>query len=127
MEVFLRPAMAAMVVVVVAVGVFVLSNHDRSPRVPSGYSAAEIEEAAREARIAFAYVGRYTRAPVRVLREDVIAERVAPAMGEALMESRREVVERALVPAVEDAVLDALFVETTPRINRSKKKEGRPE
>jgi hypothetical protein len=126
MEVLLRPAMLAMILVVVATGVFVLSNRERVAPTSDLYSDAEIEAAAREAMIAFAYVGKYSRRTGRLLRKDVIAERVAPRVAAAMSESQRRVIDRALVPAVEEAVLNALFVETRPRIIEPNKQEGRP-
>ncbi|MCK5438525.1 MAG: zf-HC2 domain-containing protein [Gemmatimonadetes bacterium] len=121
LEVLLRPAMVAMILVVIATGVFVVSNHERVAPTSDLYSDAEVETAAGEAMIAFAYVGKYSRRTARVLRKDVIGERVAPIVAEAISKSQRHVVERALVPAVEEAVLNALFVETRPRIIRSNK------
>jgi len=126
LEVLLRPAMVAMILVVAATGVFVLSNREGNAPSTDPYTVAEMEVAAEQARIAFAYVGKYSRRTGRVLRQDIIAERVAPRMAYAMSESQRHVMEKSLVPAVEEAVLNALFVETRPRIIESYSKEGRP-
>ena len=128
LEVFLRPAMVAMTLVVIAAGVFVLTGRKGMNGAIDPYSHAEVEAAAQDAMIAFAYVGRYTRRTGSVLRREVIAERIAPRMARAMSKSWRHVVDEALVPTVERAVLDALFVETISRINRSKEqgKEGKP-
>ena len=127
-EVLLRPAMVAMILVVIAAGVFVLTGRNGMNGDTDPYSRAEVEAAAQDAMIAFAYVGRYTRRTGSVLRREVVAERIAPRIERALSESRRHVVDDVLVPAVERAVLDALFVETIPRINplKERRKEGRP-
>lgn len=115
-EGMMRPAMAAMILVVVAAGVFVVSQRDRVPTEQNGYTEAEIAAAAEQARVAFAYVGHYTQRPVQVLRKDVMAERVVPRMQQAMMQSLGGVMQETLVPAVEGAVLEALFVEIRPRL-----------
>ncbi len=128
LEGFLRPAMVAMILVVIAAGVFVLSGRKGMNGAIDPYSRVEVEAAAQDAMIAFAYVGKYTRRTGSLLRREVIAERIAPRMARAMSKSWRHVVNETLVPTVERAVLDALFVETIPRINRSNEqgKEGRP-
>jgi anti-sigma factor (TIGR02949 family) len=115
-EGMMRPAMAAMLIVVIAAGAFVISQRDRVPTAQGDYTDAEIAAAAQQARVAFAYVGRYSREPVTVLRGDVMADRVVPRMGQAMTESLDDVMEEALVPAVEEAVMQTLFVEIKPRM-----------
>jgi len=115
-EGMMRPAMAAMVLVVIAAGVFVVSQRDRVPTTQNGYTQAEIAAAAEQARVAFAYVGHYTQRPVQVLRSDVMADRVVPRMEKAMTQSLGGVMEKQIVPAVESAVLETLFVEFRPRL-----------
>ena len=110
-----RPAMAAMILVVVAAGVFVISQRGRVPAEQNGYTEAEVAAAAVQARLAFAYVGHYARRPVEVLRRDVMADRVVPRIERAMTQSLGGVMQERLVPAVEAAVLEALFVEVRPR------------
>jgi len=112
----MRPAMAAMILVVVAAGVFVISQRGRVPAERNGYTEAEIAAAAEQARVAFAYVGHYAQRPVQVLRKDVMADRVVPRMQNAMTQSLGGVMQERLVPAVEGAVLEALFVEIRPRL-----------
>jgi anti-sigma factor RsiW len=115
-EGMLRPAMAAMIIVVVAAGVFVVSQRDRVPTAQNGYTDAEIAAAAQQARVAFAYVGRYTQRPVQVISNDVMEDRVVPRMQKAMTQSLGGVMEERIVPAVEGAVLETLFVEFRPRL-----------
>lgn len=115
-EGMMRPAMAVMLLVVLAAGVFVITQRHRVPATQNGYTQAQIEEAAREARVAFAYVGYYTQRPMEALREDVMADRVLPRMERAMTESIGDVMEDSVVPAVEEAVLQTLFVEFRPRM-----------
>ena len=119
-EVLFRPAMVAMVVVVAAVSVFVISQRQPQEEAGGDYSQAEIKAAALQARVAFAYIGRYSQRTGQLLRKDVMAKRVVPQVERALVESRQVVIDQRLVPTVERAVLDALFVETRNRIHRSK-------
>ena len=58
----LRPAMAVMVLVIAAVSVFVLSQHEQSPfsRAPE-YTDQELELAKLDAMLAFAYLGHDVR------------------------------------------------------------------
>ena len=112
----MRPAMAAMVLVVIATGVFVISQRGRVPTEQNGYTEAEIAAAAEQARVAFAYVGHYTRRPVIVLRKDVMADRVVPRIERAMTQSLGGIMKETLVPVVEGAVLEALFVEIRPRL-----------
>ena len=62
--------MVAMIVVIAAVGVFVIAQHEKSPTV--AVSDAEVEEAARQTMLAFAYVGKYSRMTGVILRDEVI-------------------------------------------------------
>lgn len=118
-DVLRRPAMMAMMVLVVAAGIFVVTQRAGLERSGSGeFSQADIEAAARDARAAFAYIGRYSRRTGRLLRDDVIGNRVIPPMQRAMVDSRKEVVNERIVPVVERAVMDALFVETIERIRK---------
>jgi anti-sigma factor (TIGR02949 family) len=69
-----RPAMATMIVLVLATGVFVVTQHQRQPRV----SEAEIEEATQETFLAFAYIGKYSRMTGHIVRDEMINEVVEP-------------------------------------------------
>jgi anti-sigma factor RsiW len=69
-----RPAMATMIVLVLAAGVLVVTEHERQPRV----SQAEIEEATQETLLAFAYVGKYSRMTGHIVRDEMIDEVVEP-------------------------------------------------
>jgi anti-sigma factor RsiW len=65
-----RPAMVAMIVVIAAVGTFVISQHEEAPTV--AVSDEEIEEAAQQTLLAFAYIGKYSRRTGVMLRDEVI-------------------------------------------------------
>jgi anti-sigma factor RsiW len=78
-----RPAMATMIVFLIAAGVFVFTQRQRAQRV----SEAEIEEATRETLLAFAYIGKYSRMTGHIVRDEVIDEVVQP-LGRAMIETR---------------------------------------
>lgn len=65
-----RPAMATMLVVILAAGAFVITEYQRTR--PPAVSQAEIEQAAQETMLAFAYVGKYSRRTGVLLRDQVI-------------------------------------------------------
>jgi anti-sigma factor (TIGR02949 family) len=91
-----RPAMATMIVVIAAVGAFVITEREREARHPAGQqvSEAQVEEATRETLMAFAYVGTYTRRTGRIVRDE-------------------------LVEPVERAMKDTRIIETKPEAERS--------
>jgi anti-sigma factor (TIGR02949 family) len=85
-----RPAMAAMLVVIAAVGVFVISQRRSTPpaTTTANVSEEEIEQAARETMLAFAYVGKYSRMTGNIIRDDVIGGYVVEPVERAFKESR---------------------------------------
>lgn len=102
----MRPAMAVIVIMVVAVGVFVLVHHDRAVNGHSrvagsadtnatqvtleNVSEEELQMAARDAMIAFAYVNKYTRRTGQIVKAEVggrVAGSVRKAMAKAIVEA----------------------------------------
>ncbi len=83
----LRPAMAVMVLVVAAVSVFVLSQHEQSP-FSSGpeYTEQELELAKLDAMLAFAYLGKFSRRTGEIIKNDVINDRVIKPLGKTVSE-----------------------------------------
>jgi hypothetical protein len=76
-----RPAMAAMVLIIVAATVFVLSQHEQSPFNHDEPEAPFLTEkdaelAKLDVMLAFAYVGKYSRKTGEIIKKDVIEERV---------------------------------------------------
>ncbi len=89
----MRPAMAAMILVVLAASVFVLMLHEQSPfngnagqQSVAEHSDKELELAKLDAMLAFAYLGKYGRRTVEIVREDVITNRVVRPLGKAIVE-----------------------------------------
>ena len=89
----MRPAMAAMILVVLAASVFVLTRHEQSPfngnagqQSVAEHSDKELELAKLDAMLAFAYLGRYGRRTVEIVREDVITNRVVRPLGKTIVE-----------------------------------------
>jgi hypothetical protein len=82
-----RPAMAVMVLVIAAVSVFVLSQHQQSPfnRGPE-YTEEELELAKLDAMLAFAYLGKFSRRTGEILKNDVINDRVIKPLGKTVSE-----------------------------------------
>ncbi len=76
--------MAAMVVIAVVVGVFVLSQ--RSGMMNDNDRLAA-EAASQDVKMAFAYVGKYTMRADKIFREDVMGERVVPILDKAMRQS----------------------------------------
>jgi anti-sigma factor RsiW len=80
----LRPAMAVMVIVVVAATAFVLWRHEQSPfnrnndrpEVAGEYTEQELELARLDAMLAFAYLGKYSRRTEEIVAREVITDRV---------------------------------------------------
>lgn len=88
-NVSLRPAMAVMLVVIVAVTMFVLRHHDQSPfngNDRAAYDQKEIELAKIEAEIAFAYIGKYSRRTGEIIRKDIIQDRVMKPVGKSVVD-----------------------------------------
>jgi hypothetical protein len=85
----LRPAMAVMVVVIVAATVFVMSRHEQSPFNGNGdveYTEQEIELAKIDAQLAFAYLGRYSRRTGEIIKKEVIQDRVMKPLGKTIVD-----------------------------------------
>ena len=83
----LRPAMAVMVLVIAAVSVFVLSQHEQSPfNGGPEYTEQELELAKLDAMLAFAYLGKYSRRTGEILKNDVINDRVIKRLGKTVTE-----------------------------------------
>ncbi len=115
-RVFTRPALAVMTGIVLAIGAAGVWNQTHEPR----FSNRDIEHARRDARVAFAYLGRYSRRTGTIVSRDVMAERVVAPVRHAVRQSGHEV-----APRVEKAVLDALFVDTKPESTVSNLKGDR--
>jgi anti-sigma factor RsiW len=78
-----RPAMATMILLLLAAGTYVITQRER----PQQVSEAQIEEATRETLLAFAYVGKYSRMTGQIIRDQVIDEVVQP-VGRAMIETK---------------------------------------
>lgn len=117
----MRPAMAAMLVVVIAVTVFVVTQRDRtSPQMLSSeYSDAEIQDAQAQAIIAFAYVGKYTSRASTILTDDVLGERVFPPVRAAVDESRGSIIDEVFLDPISRAMIIGIFPETKLEDKRS--------
>lgn len=74
----MRPALATMLVVVVAAGAFVLTQRgvNEEPKMYNGYTEQELEQAKNDAMLAFAYFGKYSRRTGEIVRDRVIGEHV---------------------------------------------------
>lgn len=79
-----RPAMATMIVLLLAAGTYVLTQRGAPQQQ---VSEAEVEEATRETLIAFAYIGKYSRMTGHIIRDEVIDEVVQP-VGRAMIETK---------------------------------------
>lgn len=117
----LRPAMVAMLVVLAAATIFVVSLRDRSEQqmAANGYSKQEIEQARTQALIAFAYVGKYTNRAGRIVTQEVLGERVFGPVREAVDESREEIVDEIFLDPISEAMLLGIFPETKSDDKRS--------
>lgn len=85
-----RPAMAAVIVVIVAATVFVLTQHEQSP-LKIGQNGSELTEkdvelAKLDVQLAFAYLGKYSRRTGEIIRKDIIAERVMKPVGKTIVD-----------------------------------------
>jgi anti-sigma factor RsiW len=84
-----RPAMAAVLLVIVAATVFVLSQYEQSP-FSRGDNVALTEKEAELAKLdvmlAFAYLGKYSRRTGEIITKDVIGERVMKPVGKSIVD-----------------------------------------
>jgi len=119
-----RPAMAAMVVALAALTVFVLTQRDRLPGASPEYSQAEVETARAEMMVAFAYVGKYSRMTGDILREEMDEGLVEP-MDRAMGQAETQVIVEVLVKPIRRAVIESQkeFVETLPADGQSQREE----
>jgi anti-sigma factor RsiW len=84
-----RPAMAAVLIVIVAATVFVLSQHEQSPFNGGGevtMTEQEAELAKLDVMLAFAYLGKYSRKTGEIITKDVIGERVMKPVGRSVID-----------------------------------------
>lgn len=83
-----RPAMAAVVLLIVAAVVFVVSQHQGRPTngPEIALTEKEAELAKLDVMLAFAYVGKYTRKTEEIIAKDVIGERVMKPVGESVVD-----------------------------------------
>jgi predicted anti-sigma-YlaC factor YlaD len=90
----MRPAMVTMVVMIVAVGAFVISQRDRLPgNGASDVEQAQVEAAAEQAMVAFAYIGKYSRRAGYIVRDELdenVVGRVEDAMGQSMRETVKQ-------------------------------------
>jgi anti-sigma factor RsiW len=89
----MRPAMAAMILVVLAATIFVLTQHEQSPlngnagqQSAAEHSEKELELAKLDAMLAFAYLGKYSRRTGEIVKENVITNRVVRPLGRTIVE-----------------------------------------
>jgi anti-sigma factor RsiW len=89
----MRPAMAAMILVVLAASIFVLTRHEQSPfngkagqQSAAVHSDKELELAKLDAMLAFAYLGKYNRLTGKIIKENVITDRVVMPLGKTIVE-----------------------------------------
>jgi anti-sigma factor RsiW len=84
-----RPAMAAVVIIIVAATVFVLSQHEQSPfkgdEPGVALTETDAELAKLDVMLAFAYVGKYSRKTGEIIKKDVIEERVMKPVEESVV------------------------------------------
>jgi len=89
----LRPAMAVMLVVVVAAGAYVLVQWDTGRRArlasTSSYSARDLELAKIDAMTAFAYVNKYSRKTRKIVRDEVLNEGIVYPLERVITQSKR--------------------------------------
>jgi len=84
-----KPAMAAVLLVIVAATVFVLSQHEQSPfkgDEPVALTEKEAELAKLDVMLAFAYLGKYSRRTGEIITKDVIGERVMKPVGKSVVD-----------------------------------------
>lgn len=82
-----RPATAVILATFVLMTVFSVRQQDPEKLAIDRYADTEIQAAANEVLIAFAYVNRYSRYAGTLLRDDVMAARVLPHIAHALDET----------------------------------------
>ena len=103
--VFMRPAMATMLFVVIAAGAFVLTQRDGTVNRPGavevdGVTQKQIDDARDQTLLAFAYFGKYTTRGNDILRKDVMGERVIPSMKRAMLEGGGKAFRKGLISPV---------------------------
>jgi anti-sigma factor RsiW len=85
-----KPAMAAVVMVIVAATAYVLLLHEQpmtpSPPKSPALSEKDAEVAKAEVMLAFAYVGKYSRRTGEIIRKEVIEDRVIEPVGKTMVE-----------------------------------------
>ena len=106
-------AAVAALVVVAAVGVWRNARERPAPVTSSDVDPQAIEQASRDAALALAYVGKYTRRTGQLIRDDVIGVRVVLPMHRAFVTSREAVIDDAIVPGVKRAIDESGFGETS--------------
>lgn len=87
LDAFMKPAVAVMVVLIVAIGVYVLTQRDAAlngTQTAAEPTQQEIETAARDAMIAFAYVGKFSKQTGYLFRDEVLGQRVVPTVRRAM-------------------------------------------
>lgn len=89
----LRPAMAVMLVVVVAVAAYVLVRWDTGRRtqltLTSSYSTRDLELAKIDAMTAFAYVNKYSRKTRKIVRDEVLNEGIVYPLERVITQPKR--------------------------------------
>jgi anti-sigma factor (TIGR02949 family) len=117
------PAAAAAVVVLVAAGLWLGGRGRGDGRgeelARAGVTEAEVEAAGVEIAIAFGYVGKYSDRAARIVRDDVLEERVLPRLEHAFSASRAAAIDDALVPGLRRGVREAGLDVTSPPPDRS--------
>jgi len=110
---------AAAALVIAAVGVWRGLRQPPAPVATADVDPQAIEQASRDAALALAYVGKYTRRTGTLIRDDVIGVRVVLPMHRAFVASREAVIDDAIVPGVKRAIDESGFGETSPPRVRS--------
>lgn len=110
---------AAAALVIAAVGVWRGPRRPPAPVATADVDPRAIEQASRDAALALAYVGKYTRRTGELIRDDVIGVRVVLPMHRAFVASREAVIDDAIVPGVKRAIDESGFGETSPPHVRS--------
>jgi Putative zinc-finger len=106
-------SVAAAVLAIAAVGVWRGVREPPTPVATSNVDPHEIEQASRDAALALAYVGKYTRRAETLIRDDVIGIRVVLPMHRAFVTSRAAVIDDAIVPGMKRAIDESGFGETS--------------
>jgi anti-sigma factor RsiW len=79
-----RPAMAAMLIVIAAVSVFVITQHPFNGTSDRQVSEKELELARLDVQLAFAYLGKYSRRTGDIVKQEVITDRVMKPIGKTV-------------------------------------------